>query len=119
MGFFQGSGNAGPLKFKVFVELYQPEGLLAIPDPGGYLGEVVEFLFCIDKVFIFCLQSVIALLKCLSFAWNLSFHSAVFQQSSKPHQVLLPFGEVTLGAEILKDLCFTALPKPDKLPFSL
>lgn len=70
--------NAGPLKFKVFVGLHHLAGLLAMPDPGGYLGEVMEFLFCIDKIFIFCLQSVITLLKCLSFAWDLSFPSAVF-----------------------------------------
>lgn len=30
VGFFQCSGNAGPLKFKVFVELHQPAGLLGV-----------------------------------------------------------------------------------------
>lgn len=38
---------------------------------GGYLGEEMKLLFCIDKVFIFCLQSLITLLKCLSFVWDL------------------------------------------------
>lgn len=55
-GLFQWSGSAGPLKFKVFVEFHQPSGLLAIPDPGGYLAEVMAFSFCVDKIFIVCLQ---------------------------------------------------------------
>lgn len=58
----------------------------------------MELSFCSQKIFIFCLQGVIALLKCLFFAWELYFLPTVFSQSSKPHWAILPFADKTLGA---------------------